>query len=252
MKKIAIGVIDSHLQLYKQFAFSLLGVVTTFNQWAAQQKKEKYTLDVILAEHGRIDDMRNTVARNAIDGGYDYLFWMDSDMIFPFDCLIVLLQYLENDDWEAVSGLYTHKVAPYHPHIYPKIDSESQRFLIPKTFPLDQPIIVEGAGFGCLLMRVDVFKRLKKPFFTMAFDDGKMTVGEDLDFCRKAKMRMLLDPNVRCRHLIMASYGLDDFLSYTGIVPDKDGWIHPTEEQGKKVLAGLDSLFEKTNPNKKK
>lgn len=245
MKKIAIGLIDNHPYLPKKFAFSLLGMVTTFNEWATRQKKEEYTLDVIIAEHGRIDDMRNTVARNAIDGGYDYLFWADTDMVFPFDCLVVLLQYLENDGYEAMSGLYTHKVAPYHPHIYPKIDWKSQRFVIPKSFPLTEPIIIEGAGFGCLLMRVDVFKRVERPYFTMAFEDGKMTVGEDLDFCRKAKMKMLLDPNVRCRHLQMSSYGLDDFLSYTGIVPDKDGWVRPNEEQGKKILAGLDSLFDK-------
>lgn len=234
MTKIAIGIIDNHLQFYKQFALSLVGVVSSFNTWAKENGLD-YTCDVMLAETGDVAVMRNAIAQQAIDGEYAYIFWMDSDQTFPNDCLIRLLSYCERDGREAASGLYTYRVPPFLPHIYSYFDEKSGQFHTAQDFPLHEPIKVEGAAFGCLLMRTSVFDRVEKPYFTARFENGKMVEGEDLPFCRKAKMNMVLDPDILCGHINCKAYGLLDYLNLNGIEIDKRGWVKPTGEQMDKI-----------------
>lgn len=234
--KIAIGIVDNHQMLHKAFAFSLMNVVRHFDGWAFDRRTEEhaYELALIVSENGGIAEMRNAVVAAALENDFDYIFWMDTDQTFPENCLPRLLSYCERDGREAASGLYTYKIPPYLPHVYPKLDEKTGKFILPRGFPLEQPIKIEGAGFGCLLMKTSIFKRMKKPYFTMRFDDGKMVEGEDLPFCREAKMDMVLDPVVSCGHLRTKAFNITDFLNYNGI-DVVDGWIKPTKEQMSKV-----------------
>jgi hypothetical protein len=237
--KIAIGVVDNHPFLSKPFFMSITGVMLTFQQWASRQKDHEYVVDLLLAENGGIDDMRNTVANQAVREGYDMVFWMDSDMTFPHDCLIRLVQYLEKDGYEAVSGLYTYKTPPFMPHVYGRMVDGGPKFEVAAGFPLRQPFKVEGAGFGCLLMKVDVFNRVEKPYFTMKFEDGKMTAGEDLSFCAKAKMNMILDPTVVCGHLLQRSFGIEDYIRWNNLTVIDD-WVRCSKEQKDAIVRAMD------------
>lgn len=241
--RIAIGIVDNHIQLYKQFAMSLIGVVTQFHQWAQKQEDCEYSLDILMAENGRIDDMRNTIANQAVREKYDYIFWMDSDMVFPHDCLPLMLMYCEKDGHEAVSGLYTFKVPPFSPHIYPRIDESTGKFEMPISFPLKEPFSVAGAGFGCLLMKVSIFERMKAPYFSIIFQDNKMIKGEDLEFCKAANMDIILDPNISCGHLKLNQLGIQDFMGYNGLEPVED-WVRPSKEQQDKISEKLEKLFD--------
>lgn len=240
--KIAIATVDNHPTFQKPFALSLMALMVAFQRWSATQKDVEYVLDFLMAENGRVDDMRNTIANQAVREGYDMLFWVDSDMVFPHDCLIRMLQYLLLDDYEAVTGLYTFKTPPFFPHVYARLDEETGKFELVSSWPVDQPFTVEGAGFGCLLMKVSVFERVPRPYFSMKFDDGKLTQGEDLTFCKVAKMNMLLDPNIRCGHLKGCEFGIADYIKYNGIEL-VDGWLKPTPEQKTKIMDGMKKLF---------
>lgn len=239
--KIALGLVDNHPSLIKPFALSLINLIRFFDRWVADNGIET-ELIVISADAGGIDDMRNTIAEQAIENGCDYIFWTDTDQTFPPDCLPRLLGYCERDGYEAVTGLYTHKYPPYLPHAYPKLVEENQKFALPTSFPLNQPFIVEGAGFGCLLMKTSVFERVSKPYFTMRFEAGKMVEGEDLPFCIRAKMKMLLDPSVRCGHLRMAQFGIQEFIK-TNEIEVKDEWVYPTPQQRVKMQEMMNGLI---------
>lgn len=238
--RILIGLVDNHLQLYKQFSMSLLGVVRHFDEWSKSVKDKGgpvYTLDVLMAENGGVDDMRNFIVDKAKEHGYDYIFWMDTDQTFPADCLPRLLSYCERDGRDAASGLYVYKLPPYLPHIYPQLDGVQGKYHVAGSFPIDKPMKIEGAGFGCLLMRTSVFDRVERPYFTLSYEGGKMVSGEDLTFCKRAKMDMVLDPNVICGHLKLENRNLADYLNHNGI-EILDGWVKPTAEQ-------MDAIIEK-------
>jgi len=210
--RIAICIPDNHPTFQKPFVFSLMSVLASFQAWA-NKGKDKYEVNTIFNDHGRVDDMRNGLAEGAIRDGYDAVMWMDSDMVFPPMTLIRLVSHLnKNPKLEAASGLYTYKTPPYLPHVYPKLDNG--KFRIGASYPIEQPFYVDGAGFGCLLMRTSVFNRLKRPYFTFRFKQGKIIKGEDLGFCRDAKMKMLLDPQIRCGHLRLTPFGIEDYIAF--------------------------------------
>ena len=63
---------------------------------------------------------RNNLAAIAIEQGADYIFWLDSDMMFAPDTLVRMFDDLKHGD--IVSGLYFRRVAPFTPVIYNKLD----------------------------------------------------------------------------------------------------------------------------------
>ena len=108
-----------------------------------------------------IHDMRHTLAETAIKGEYDYVLWVDSDMVFDSDVLLDLLA----DDKDIVTAVCFMRRAPYHPCIYSKMriglnldEDEIEKYLdYPKNGDLFE---VEACGFAMVLMRTKVLKHL--------------------------------------------------------------------------------------------
>lgn len=245
--RVAIGVPDNHPTWRKPFILSLFSMMDGFKPFSLGEAQEgrTYELQFIFADKGGIADMRNAIANAAVDQGFDAILWLDSDMTFPSFTAWKLLSHLVLDpSIEAVSGLYTHKTPPYMPHIYAKFDEEEKKYRIASSYSLKDPMNVDGAGFGCLLMRTSVFARVQRPYFTMVMEDGIMRVGEDLGFCTQAKMRMVLDPSVNCGHLSERAYGIADHLKLIGVEP-VDGQVSISQEQKDAIIASMPGYFQK-------
>ncbi len=63
---------------------------------------------------------------------------------------------------------------------------------------------IDGCGFGCVLIKTEVLRKVGYPQFTyhhaIRIED---TVSEDVDFCRKARANgfsIWADTSVRCGH----------------------------------------------------
>ena len=144
-----------------------------------------------------IDESRNILADKAIRGGYDYIFYVDSDIILPN----IALLYLYSHKVPIVSGLYRAKKEPQ------KIQVADNNINTLSDDILRQARMVEigGGGFGCMLVRVDVLKRIGYPQFVyrqaIIFEEG---FSEDNYFCCKARVlgyRIWADTQVQCVHI---------------------------------------------------
>lgn len=244
--KILIGIPDNRATYEKPFVKSLFPILAYMQEYSRQKMADglDYAIDICWAERGSIDQMRNTIANTALQIGAKYIMWMDSDMTFPPDLLIRMLSHFEQDDSiEAVTGLYTYKTYPYIPHVYPKYDETDGTFFVGSSHPLETPFFVDGAGFGCIMMKTSVLARVECPYFTSVFDGGKLVVGEDLGFCIKSRMKMVLDPQIRCGHLHQAAFGIDDYLRVHSIVPTEDGRVKLTPEQRDKIMSAMPNML---------
>lgn len=152
---------------------------------------------------------RNIIAGNALQAGFDRVFWMDSDMIFPADALTKLSQDMDENGLDYVSGLYfTRRPPVIKPNAFSSLWWEQKEDGIDTgadhlwTYPDNSLVEVAATGFGCCLTTVDLIKRVGDKFgspFTPI--DG---MGEDLAFClraRKAGARLWLDTSVKCGHI---------------------------------------------------
>lgn len=136
-----------------------------------------------------IHEARNTFVERAIDGGYDRVLWLDSDMRFSPDVLERLSADMDVLGLDYVAALCFKRVYPTAPVIYDRLDPlENAPGLygvhIYKDYPRDQLFQIAASGFGCVLTSVqllkDIWDNFGPPFNYVA------NLGEDISFCYKA------------------------------------------------------------------
>ena len=146
---------------------------------------------------------RNTLATNAIQMEADYVFWLDSDMVFKPDTLIRMMDTLQKNDLDILTGLYFRRVPPYSPVLYDKIEIEDRICDWSEFKRIPDGLFEVGAcGFGCVLMKTDVFFDVQSKFGNMfaPIDNN----GEDIAFCWRARQcgyKIICDPSVLCGHV---------------------------------------------------
>lgn len=146
---------------------------------------------------------RNNLAQMAIQMDVDYVFWLDSDMVFEPDTLIRMMDTLQKNDYDILTGLYFRRVPPYTPVLFDKLDihrnicSWTEFHEIP-----EEPFEIGGCGFGCVLMKADVFYDVQAKHGNMFAPLGNN--GEDIAFCWRARdcgFKIYCDPSVICGHV---------------------------------------------------
>lgn len=132
-------------------------------------------------------------ARNAVVGAFlktkaDYLWWVDSDIIFDVD----VLERLMGAECPIVSALYFAQDENGHtwPVAMVHADRGFRRLNTAELSPeFHKPIEVAGVGMGCALIQRKVFEDLKMrplwPYADSIFDG--VPVEGDITFCLRAK-----------------------------------------------------------------
>ena len=63
---------------------------------------------------------RDNLCKKAINMGADYVFWLDSDMVFNPDVLELLFKDMEKDT--IVTGLYFRRAYPFSPVLFDTLE----------------------------------------------------------------------------------------------------------------------------------
>jgi GT2 family glycosyltransferase len=166
------------------------------------------TLERSIAVGNFIPAQRELIARDAIDGTYDYLFFLDDDIVFPPNTLASLIETMEGDPATAVvGGLYYSRdsIRPMAVSDWNPNDTSSAAIPAFSTASTDP---VDGIGFGCALLRVSALRGLTAPYFPVHIYIERATrrvrlCDEDYRYCariRAAGHRIRLDARIRCTH----------------------------------------------------
>lgn len=150
---------------------------------------------------------RNDLAKMALDTEADFVFWLDSDMIFKPDTLDRMMVTMETKRLDFLSGLYFRRVTPYTPVLFKTLEFDEEKQVCSWTDFKDEELPkdifeVGGVGFGCVLMRTDVIFEVASKYGDMF---GPLAgVGEDLSFCWRARQcgyKIYVDPSVSLGHV---------------------------------------------------
>lgn len=146
---------------------------------------------------------RNSLAMMAIQMDADFVFWLDSDMVFKSDTLVRMMDTLKKNDLDILTGLYFRRVPPYSPVLFDKLEQNGEitEFSEFNKIP-DELFEVGGCGFGCVLMKTDVFFDVQSKFGNMFAPRGNN--GEDVAFCIRARecgYKIYCDPSIVCGHV---------------------------------------------------
>lgn len=168
--------------------------------------------DVCFHDNSLVYDSRNLLSLTAIDNKYDYVMWLDSDMVFKPDTLDILRHDLDtHTDIGMVTGVYMKRRTPILPVMYSRLeppkkgdDGRMHKQIDDYVdYPRKQLFPIAGCGFGCVLVRTLLLKEVWDAF-GVAFNPFPWA-GEDISFCHRvnqlAKHQIWCDSNVQCGHV---------------------------------------------------
>ena len=133
--------------------------------------------------------------------GADYIFWLDSDMVFEPDILIRMMDEIEPNT--ILTGLYFRRSAPFSPVLFDKLEMTDKgcEWTDFKEIP-DKLFEVGGCGFGCVLMPTEAILSVVLQHTHMF--NPMNGVGEDLAFCWRARQsgyKIVCDPQIKLGHV---------------------------------------------------
>ena len=163
---------------------------------------KKGVVDPMIISGSLVYVARDDIAHYAVDNGYDYVLYCDSDMVFNGGDLERLLKH----NVGICSGLYVTRDGTNRNVAYNKIITR-------RRFPFREPKLIEdtatsgfasvrACGFGFCLIKTSVLKCMYK-YYKSLFEPYK-GLGEDASFCHRARrvgFITFIDRDVKLGHV---------------------------------------------------
>lgn len=198
-------------------------VPTEFMESLLKLQKPKKTQFAMISG-SLVYNARNKLALQAFrDPQPDYIFWLDSDMVFEPDTLLRLLADAVENDLDYITGLYFKRTYPTTPLIGKTLEWEQDRHTgalkkaeaDPYTdYPKDSIFEIKCSGFGCLLMKTSIIAEAAELRRASPFEPLP-GLSEDYSFCYTIKQlgkRMWCDSAVKAGHVGKYIYGEDTWI----------------------------------------
>lgn len=167
-----------------------------------QDLPEGVTVDWEFVRGHEVFVERNELVRMALEGGYDKVLFVDSDVMVPLDAVSNMLETGK----DVVMGFVPMKnTKTGHSAVYRhgSFFDKDNRYTMDEAKALDGPVDVKGGGFGCVMVDCRIFSEMQPPWFVYSESQAGIRRGEDLHFCYKAAdmgVRIFADPRVVCKH----------------------------------------------------
>ena len=189
---------------------------------------------------GLVFDARDEACSIALSGKYTHVLFIDSDMYFEPKALIKALERKT----DIVTGLYFKRKENHEPVLYKAIGqrqyaangsvkfhgyAEIETDLDRDYFP------VEGCGFGFVLVRTEVLKKVHEKH--VSWFEPIPGLGEDLSFCQRLKdfnIPIMCDTTISLGH-----YGEYIFTARDWVQKEDDGisieWYSQDDSVGERL-----------------
>jgi len=167
--KISIGVLTASALLHRKFVQSIMSLIYPSGVES----------NINILEGYQIPFARNRAVKNALKNNSDYLFFIDSDMVFPSDTLKRLLAH----NVDIVNVLAFRRIEPHYPCIF-DWNEENKCYITSDYSKKPGGLMkVDACGMPCILIKMDVFKKMSEPWYY--YRDNLFS--SDLTFCENAK-----------------------------------------------------------------
>ena len=130
--------------------------------------------------------------------------WFDSDMVFNPDTLKKMLEHIDNGA-DFVTGIYYRRTPPFSAVAFKtmELNEDGTAFTWDEFDKIPDGLFEVGAcGFGCVLMKSEIFVAVFSKFGQMFTPIANC--GEDIAFCWRARQcgyKILADPSIGLGHV---------------------------------------------------
>ena len=160
---------------------------------------------------------RDQIAKKALLDEADLVMWFDSDMVFNPDTLKKMLEHIDNGA-DFVTGIYYRRTPPFSAVGFKtmELNEEGTAFTWEDLTEIpDEPFEVGACGFGCVLMKTEIFVSVFAKFGLMFTPIANC--GEDIAFCWRARQcgyKIIADPSIKLGHVGHTIITEDFFKNY--------------------------------------
>lgn len=160
------------------------------------------------------DHARNEGVKAMLNGGFQWLFFIDDDVCVPADAF----EKLSRHGLDIVSGVYYRRSPPIGHPVMLKETPQGATFI--DKYTVGDMVEADLVGAGCLLIHRRVLENLAQPLGNRWFQWMMETApagekcSEDFFFCRMARragFRVVVDTSVQCEHLGIASSNISGY-----------------------------------------
>lgn len=170
-----------------------------------------------VTERTLVHQARNQLALGFKNTDCEWAFWMDSDMTFPPETIVKLIETAKELDTKFITGVYYQRLGEHLPVLWRKNPEREDGGIVPPLVsksdekgkeaylhhfivPTGQkPFKADVAGFGCIAMHRELVEKIPYPYFKTLADD----CSEDFYFCIQAKeagYQLWADPSLVLEH----------------------------------------------------
>ena len=160
---------------------------------------------------------RDQIAKKALLDEADLIMWFDSDMVFNPDTLQRMLKLIDEGN-DMVTGVYYRRTPPFSPVVFEtmEMNEEGTGFEWTEFEQIPDDLFEVGAcGFGCVLMKTEIFVSVFAKFGLMFTPIANC--GEDIAFCWRARQcgyKIIADPSISLGHVGYTIITKDFFKTY--------------------------------------
>jgi hypothetical protein len=181
-----------------QAAYSLIPM-------ACHARNKGVSVDMLPIGLSLVYTAREEAVKAFLQGEYDSLLFVDSDMVVPVDLLTKLIEA----DKDIVSALAFKRTPGYEPCIFKECNEQDAKFYLDYPKGLTE---IEGVGMACTLIKRRVFETVPQPWYF-----PHKVLGEDLSFCvraRAAGFRIYCDTTLISGHVTQETIGEAHYVNW--------------------------------------
>ena len=136
-----------------------------------------------------VADCRNKIVRDFLKTEAEVLFMCDDDVLPPPGFMDVMLRTLEGAPYDILGAAVPIAKMPQHQVFINAFDIREDGAFMTTQLPERGHKAVDLVGTGVIAIRREVFEHpdMKRPFDQLIDEDGCIQVGQDLQFCKRAK-----------------------------------------------------------------
>lgn len=211
VKKVAISIpTEGHTlpEAYDNHLLFMQRIGGLEERWRYEKRSPRYEFWFYTTGRLLTQMAREKLVKTALETGMDYIVMFDDDMLLPINMIEKFLENMEQKpEIDVLAALAFMRNPPHYPVIYTVIEGyDSVRHTdfyfnqANPNYPRDVLIEADAVGFGAVIIKMDLIKKLKEPYFM-----STTATGEDIMFCvnarKQAKARIFMDTRIKTGHL---------------------------------------------------
>jgi len=172
---------------------------------------------------GPIDAVRNDLVQKALMCDCTHIWMTDTDQVYPQGTLMQLLSH----DVDIVAAKVHKRYPPYDPILLRGTIDNFDVVPDEEWSKLGGQLIeVDATGFGSVLINMEVFEKIERPWFNFDLYNSKEPIGEDIGFYTKARAagyRVFVDCSIKIGHLVRMTITEESYFAYKDVLNGKSG-----------------------------